>query len=356
MVAKVDKSIVLTQYKEVFCKPNILIHIINSQELHKKEKRLYNVLLQLLLNQNKEKFLSNEIRTTVTEVTKMLGIKNRSDIHTSLQKLKDTKLKFLLIDKQRTYNYDTSYITGVGRQKDGNKNHLIIEFSSIMTKEILKSLQTVDANGNKIKSLGFTRLNLKEMLKLDGKYSITFYERFVSLLMNFKSQTKYYTESEIREFLNLEDKHKDIRAFNRSVIKASVDELNSKTTLNIHWERGRNSDVYKFTLYRGMDVQIDEILFRDIIRELVYTYNYELTYKHKSQDYVLSVVEDERKEFEKRVLWTQSKSLNIVNSTNSESAWSELWNQYQNKKDLDEFLDRYKILEEEFEEVYWRVK
>ncbi|RYA22161.1 hypothetical protein CRU96_14580, partial [Malaciobacter halophilus] len=62
------QEIIVYQEINKFNKPNVLIDIGISNQLTLKEKKVYNIFLRQLLDQNIEEYQKNKISTTVTDL------------------------------------------------------------------------------------------------------------------------------------------------------------------------------------------------------------------------------------------------------------------------------------------------
>lgn len=240
---------IIHQEPQKINKPDVLVNIALNKALTAKDKKIYNLIIRKLLTHNYEDLLKNEIRTSISEITRDLGILNRMDIYKILDILSDTTIKFLEVfdDKQflTKAKMISSYSRPVETLEDYNDestnishDNLIIRFDTHLTKTILKYSEK------------YAKLDINDLNNLKGSHSITLYEIFIKTLKTFEFKKKNMTESELRILLHLQDKYLDIKSFNNQVIKKSINEINQKTKLSISYERIKiqGQNFYKFEI------------------------------------------------------------------------------------------------------------
>ncbi|RYA22159.1 hypothetical protein CRU96_14570, partial [Malaciobacter halophilus] len=251
-----------------------------SNQLTLKEKKVYNIFLRQLLDQNIEEYQKNKISTTVTDLCRELGIKNRSEIRPLLERLSDTKIKFDHIDKDgKKWEWNSKLISDYGIEKQRNDSVTII-FSQVLSNEILKYNDR------------YTKLDLVQLNQLTVAHSITLYEMFRRTICNHQEQYKNFTEKELRERLGLQDKYINIKQFNQKVINKSIDDINIHTYLKVELlkmerpntkENPTDNRVYKFKIKQS-EIPISFSKFRDNLQRLDSS---KLFYKKGKRTYTL---------------------------------------------------------------------
>lgn len=336
-----EQEVILFQETNKFNKPNIMINIVKSKELTTKDKKVYNILLRQLLGQELKDYQINMIKTTITQICRELNIKNRNDIHSILDKLEDTRIEFLHLIDNEEYQTKTRLITSNSIHKK-NEDSVVIEFSQHITNELLKHYNL------------YTKLDLIEMNKLSKTHSLTLYELFKSKLFKYPYQYQNYRESELREILSLNDKYSLFKDFNRYVVKDSIKDINNNTTLEITLlsskiDKKINERVFKFFIKQDHSYTLSFTRFKNIIRNIAIKRN-NVIYKIKSQSYSLDLT----LENDKKPLWTNTKTLKIVDREQGIKIWEELFNQF-NKGPLD-FLEKLNIDIDIFTEYDYQTK
>lgn len=309
---------IIFQETNKFNKPNVLINVVKSKDLSLKDKKVYNVLLRLLLDQDLRDFQTSTIKTTISQICYMLNIKNRNDINDCLNKLEDTKIVFdHLIDNEEVQT-STRLITSNSVYKK-NENSVIIEFSQLLTKEILINYQR------------YTKLDLIEMNNLKVGHSLTLYELIKSKLYKYKYQYQNYTEQELRKYLNLEDKYLNIKQFNQMVIRKSIKDINDHTELDLTLLKISKKDnvrVYHLQVkYESFSISLST--FRDTMRYLVKNKFQQITFKWRKNIYSL----EEQMDFgtEKhigRIYWLNNETGKTISTDLADIVWEELFTKY----------------------------
>lgn len=93
----------------------------------------------------------------------------------------------------------------------------------------------------------FTKINLKYITALNSIYAIKLYK----LLKQFQSiQSRTFTVQNLREFLCLEQKHKQFSDMRKKVIDLAVNQINQSTDLNITYEEQKQGRItHKIVFY-----------------------------------------------------------------------------------------------------------
>ena len=132
---KQDK--ILFQEENKLNKPNVLINIISQKSLSLKSKKVYNLFIRKLLDQNVEDFNTRTISTSVSEITRELGIQNRKEIRGVLEELRKQLITFEHTIDDKAHIVSTGLISGYALEKRGRES-LKIFFDEKLTQEILK--------------------------------------------------------------------------------------------------------------------------------------------------------------------------------------------------------------------------
>ncbi len=317
------KEILFRQEHGTFNKPNILIDIWKNTSLSTRSLRVYDTCLRILLNQNREEYQKNKIKTSVSAIARAMRTSKREDIVGILDVLNKTSFKFNNTIENREYKYHTTLISGFAIEKKG-KDSLEIEFNSHLTGEVLKNL------------MPYTKIDLDEINRLTKMYSLPLYQLFRWKLADYPIQSQNYTEDRLRDFLQLDDLYTDIKDFNRNVIKNSINDINKHTSLTVillKVERAKNQKPrkYKFQILQKKDktvlplkrfkVAIIEMAKDDIrIERKRRQFEYVLTFKSITGKYI----------DENHFLWAHKGSLKTAKTEIGISLWEELYLEYKN--------------------------
>ncbi|MHA1658566.1 MAG: replication initiation protein [Promethearchaeota archaeon] len=264
---------IIHQEPQKINKPDVLVNIALNKALTAKDKKIYNLIIRKLLSHNYEDLLKNEIRTSISEISRDLGILNRMDIYKILDILGETTIKFLEVFEDKQFLTKAKMISSYSRpvetledynDESTNISHdnLIIRFDTHLTKTILKYSEK------------YAKLDINDLNNLKGSHSITLYEIFIKSLKTFEFKKKNMTEQELRILLHLEDKYLDIKSFNNQVIKKSINEINSKTKLSISYKRVKQNkeNIYKFEI--NQDYKFNFKKFKKCILENYYNFSF----------------------------------------------------------------------------------
>jgi hypothetical protein len=316
MKKKQDK--IIFQEENKLNKPNILINIVNQKSLSLKAKKIYNIFLRQLLNQNEEEYNKNCITTTITALTKELGIKNRTEISDLLYELKKQDVIFDHMKEDGVYEIHTSLLSEIHLKKQG-RDTVSIHFSPLLANEIKKYNDR------------YTKLDLIECGRLKVSHSLTMYELFKSKICGFKFQFQNYTEKELREKLGLIDSYEDIRYFNNSVIKKSIQDINENMSIQIQLlkiERPNTKNnptderIYKFKIAQELSKIIGFSLFIDFIRSR----NTPIEYRNGSNTYSLEsegLMSGSGKKY-----WLRAISGEKTTKKIADSIWKEMYKKF----------------------------
>lgn len=338
------QEIIIYQETNKFNKPNVLIDIGVSNQLTLKEKKVYNILLRQLLDQNIEDYQTNKIKTTIIDLCRELGIKNRNEIYQLLEKLSDTKIKFdHLFEDGKVYKWNCKLISGFGIEKKRNDS-VVVSFDQFLSNEILKHNDR------------YTKLDLVQINQLSVTHSITLYEMFRKTICNYQEQYKNFNEQELRTKLGLQDKYLDIKDFNKKVINKSIDDINMSTFLKIelleiqrpNTKKNPSDDrIYKFKIKQG-EVPISFSKFRDNLQRLD---SNKLTFKQGKRVYTLDYQLLNDKEYDdknknSKKYWLNENG-NTIESKKAQKIYESLYSEF--CKNTIEFIeDKLKIEVEDF--------
>ena len=319
---------IIFQEDSKFNKPNILINVVKSKELSLKDKKIYNVLLRKLIDQDLIDYQSNTVNTSISQIAYELGIQNRNDIHESLNTLRNTDINFDHIDNNgNMINWDTSMIVSKGVYHK-NEDSVVIEFSKILTNEIL------------LHHKRYTKLDLIEMNNLKVGHSLTLYELIKSKLYKYKYQYQNYTEEELREYLNLKEKYQNIKQFNQMVVKKMIIDINDNTELDLtllKQSKKGNVRTYHFQVkYEDLNISIKD--FKNTVRHLKKEHFKNITFKHLSKTYELEVNSDYGNEKDiVNLYWINQKNDKTISTDLADFIWDEMYKQY--REDTFNFIE-----------------
>jgi len=337
-----EQEIIVFQEVDKFNKPNILINIIKNNSLTTRDKKIYNVLLRKLINQNRNEYQKNEITTSITQISRELNIQNRNEIKETLEKIRTTTLKFNHLIGKKEYKTNFPLLSSISIGV-GCLDSLIIRFDTGLCNEILKYTKK------------YTKIDLIEMNKLKKMYSLPLYELFKSKIVSFPYQPQNYTETELRNYLTLHDKYKDIKVFNRDVIKGSIEDINENTNLEITLisnkiDKKNGNRIYKFFIKQDLTYTINLTRFKNILKNIT-TNRTSIKYKIKKSIYILDLSLEYNK-----VLWLD-KDLKPLEREMGIKIYEDMFLKYKNNPidfleslniDIDLFIEYdYKFIEEE---------
>jgi len=217
----------LLQEPEHFNKPAQLVRQIIDTPLTTRQKKIYHFCVRELM---KTESGTMEIKTTVSDLCKFLDSDNRH-IKADLRKLQKTTIVIEENGKQLTEAQLLSSHT-MPKSQDNNFDMfrtLTIRFDIRLT-EILKQIKS------------YAKLDLTVLKKLKITHSITLYEIFKRRLIKTNAGRLNITELELREYLNLENKYPDTKAFNRE-LKKWIKEIELNSNMSITWEKRKKNKI-----------------------------------------------------------------------------------------------------------------
>ncbi len=245
-------------------KPHILVKIAQDRALTARDKKIYNIFIRELLVLNPVDFKNNEIRLSLTKISNILGITTLNDLYSSIEKLMKTIITFEDNDLRTRAVMISSYdkpleIMKLDDDIEYNPHSLVIRFDTKLTMKILEYADK------------YAKIDLNDINRLKISHAITLYEIFIKSLGKYSQQKINISERELRKYLHLNDKYKDIKDFTKSVIKKSVEELNEQTKLTVTYKRSKidNENVYKFEVSQQLSYTFSK--FKKCILE---QYNY----------------------------------------------------------------------------------
>lgn len=312
-----SKQTLLFQETNTFNKPTILINVVKSKYLTLKDKKIYNVLLRQLINQKEEIIRTGTIKTSISQICYELGIKNRNEVPETLEKLRKTDISFNTKFEGQEIKFDTSLIVGQGVYKR-NEESVIIEFSSILTNEVLQHYKR------------YAKLDIEEINRLKIGHSMTLYELIKGKLYTYNYQKQNYTEKELRKYLNLEDKYKDIKTFNKNVVKKMINDISEHTELTITLLKQSKKDnvrTYHLEVKRsGYNITLS--VFRKTMRYLTETNQISFTYKIGKNKYSLEEQMGYNELDDSKILWLHLDSGKTLDTDKAELIWDKLFISY----------------------------
>ena len=343
---KQDK--VLFQEENKLNKPNILINIIHQKSLSIKPKKVYNLFIRKLLDQNVEDFNTRTISTSVSEITRELGVQNRKEIRGVLEDLRKQLIVFEHTIDDKAYIVSTGLISGYAIEKKGRES-LKIFFDEKLTQEILKY-------NNR-----YTKLDLIEMNNLQVSHSLSLYELFKSKLYIYRFQNQDYTEKKLREKLGLINEYDNIKDFNQKVIRKAIADINKNTLLKVELLKilrpntkanPKDERLYKFKLTQDVSKLIKPAQFRDFLKSRGQT----ISHKIRAHTYTLEleeITDSNYRKFENKTeeelyenkVWLRASG-DMTTREISFRIWSELFNSF--LKDQDKFLEDHDLDIEDF--------
>jgi len=217
----------LLQEPEHFNKPSKLIRQIIDTPLTTRQKKIYSFCLRELL---KEENTTNEITTTVKDMCDFLDSDNRH-IKADLRKLQKTTI---VIEEEGKRTTEAQLLSSHTMPKEQDNSFdifrtLTIRFDTRMT-TVLKEIYT------------YAKLDLSVIRKLKITHSLTLYEIFKRRLIKLNAGRLNLTEEELRKYLNLEDKYKEVKIFNRE-LKKWIKEIEDNSNMSITWEKRKRKGI-----------------------------------------------------------------------------------------------------------------
>lgn len=312
---------ILYQEADKFNKPTVVVEVVRSNELSLRELKIYNILLRKLIDQSLADYQSYTVKTSISELSRELGVKNRSDIDVALEKLKWTGIKFDHIpDNGKAMTWSTNLIAGWGVEHK-NKDSLKVEFSKYLAHEVLKYSER------------YVKLDLVEMNALKSSHAFTLYERIKTKLYKYNYQKQNYTEAELRSFLNLEDKYPEIKDFNKAVIKKALADISNHTELTVTLLKQSKTDegrVYHLEVRRsGYNITLSS--FKKVLRYLADTNQLNMTVKDgKKKRYSLEEqqVTDHQSRDELSIMWLNTETGKTVPTDKADELWEAVFLAY----------------------------
>ena len=315
------EEILFRQETGIFNKPNILIDIWTSNPLTTRQTKVYDVCLRTLLNQNRTQYQTNKIKTSISAIARAIGTSKREDIVDILHLLKKTRFKF---NSTTEYNDPTTLISDFVIEKKGKKS-LEIEFHSHLTGEVFKEIENT-------KHTEYTKIDLNEISRLKKMYSLPLYQLFRWKLADHTHQSKNYTEQELRDFLQLNNSHVDIKNFNRDVIKNAINDINTHTNLNIslfEMVKPKNGKprTYKFKIYHDKTI-LSPKRFKAVIIKMAKG-GTRIEWKRTQFEYVLASKWITGQDIDENdTLWAHKGSLKTAKTNIGITIWEELYLKY----------------------------
>jgi len=252
----------LLQEPESFNKPSQLIKQLVDTPLTTKQKKMYSFFLRELLQQENG---SNEIKTTVHDLCKFLGTEDRH-IKPDLRKLAKATI---IIEEEGKYVTEAQLISShtMPKEQKGLEEFrtLTIRFDTRLT-EVLKEIYS------------YAKLDLTVLKKLKNTNAITLYEIFKRRLGKRTAGKLNLSEHDMRKYLNLENKYKDNRDFNKN-LKKWIQEIEHNSNMSITMERKKyqGNNIYHFIISDFLAMPFNDfkkkILSIGKIEELVFTLN-----------------------------------------------------------------------------------
>lgn len=194
---------------------------------------------------------------------------NSNDIYDDLkQASRNLRKKEILIEKKNDDGTKSFLVTGLFSSAE-HKNRsgiLEIQFDPKLKPYLLA------INGKKTP---FTKYMLKNILKLSSSYSIRIYELLKQYL---KRRKRKFEISELRAFLDVEDKYDRFYDFEKYVLKVAKKEINKHTDIDIKYKkikRGRRITHIEFSIQPCV---IDEEL--EVLEKLYNEDEYQLLLKN----------------------------------------------------------------------------
>lgn len=240
-----DKNFILFQPPETIVKPSHIIKKIYSNGLTQNQKKLHNLLLRELFQNDKNVLNSNVIKIKRKNILEFLGVKKYNELELDLSKLTRTLITLEEEIDGKIYRTRAGLISSYTMPKDlfnneDEQNHNItIRFDTKLTETF-----------HKIKR--YIKIDINELQALKNTHSITLYEIFKRQLNNHSTAVKInFSEDDLKKYLNIEKKYKISYEFHKFVIKKVIKEINRNTNITVNYERIKESKgkyLYKFTI------------------------------------------------------------------------------------------------------------
>ena len=336
LIMRKKQNKIIFQEENKFNKPNILIHIVNQRSLSLKSKRIYNIFLRHLLDQNEEAYSTRFIEITISHLLKELGVEHRAEMEELLNELQTQVISFDHKIKESVKVVSTQLIQDYYIDKK-NQHSIKVYFSEFLTKEIIKYNDK------------YTKLDLIEYNNIKVSHALTLYELFKSKICKFKVQFQNYTELELRKKLGLEDTYTDIKTFNQDVIRKSIKDINKSLSLRVELlkiHRANTKDnptqdrIYKFRIKQDLSKLIYFTQFRNLLRKDIRISEpiaYKLgahTYELQSDNTMLMNDKNHKKYWLRE---SGQKTTTLI----SKKIWAALYSEF--TKDFTRFIKKYDL-------------
>lgn len=332
--------------------PDILIdRIVISKKLSLRGKKIFVILISMILDLNEEEFKKGVIYTSLSELAKEMNITSITDIEKTLIELREYSIKF--DTKKEIGNVG---LTAGHFIKKSNQDSLRVKFDTDLLNVILEEIQekrknNEDCKGAK-KNKYYTKLEINELNKLKFSHSFSLYQIFKCKLANHKTQPQNYTETDLRKRLGLLDTYKEFKTFNFNAITKSIKDINENTSLKIELlkiEKPTKSNdlterVYKFRISQNIEKSTSREDFSDFLKSSMK----DPKYQYRSHTYTLEVQSVfEAIEGKNTKLWT-TKNGNTVSKDTSINIWDSIWKEFSKDQlgtleklgyDVEDFID-----------------
>jgi len=316
----------LLQEQDKFNKPNTIIKVAHSKDLSAKSKKILNIFIRELLKQNQEEAkLNYTIQTSISKITKQLNIKNRNDFYKNLNELYDYSLDLITMPKTKTKFLTRTRVIGTLTtpmdliEVEGLNDKLIIEFTPFFVNKLIEFSDT------------YSKLDLIEMSKIKGSYTLTLYENFMRIIGTYNYKKVKLTEEELRILLHLKDKYKTFKSFNQLVIQKSIRELNDKTSLTIVATKIKKENINYYEFEINQDSRVNFRRFKEAIINMFNMFNF--SFKYKKVEYVIS--RDLDSDNSKNII-VNADTYKVLTTTKATEIYEYLFNLY--KKDYKFFI------------------
>lgn len=311
-----------------FNKPHILIKIGLSKDLNARAKKVYNVLVRKLISQNLVSYKTNEIQTTVSELSKLLNTSAINELYLSLEELKNCGLIFE--EKYISEEEDTILFKNEGRKRNLSITHtnlvssitrntlndnIVIRFDTYLTSKIIEF------------SDRYAKLDLEDLNNMKNTYAISLYEICIKSLCAFEHRALIMTEQDLRLFLNVQNKYLDFRLFNQCVINKACDEINKKTKISISVKREKIDGIntYRFELNQSNTTTFKRF------KEYVERKFCDIEFRYRGNSYMIMKLEDKDK-----YLICSALTFKTKQTSKAKEIWEFLYALYLN--DLKKFI------------------
>lgn len=326
-------------------KPSILVNIAHEVDISLNALKVYNFIIRELFKQDIE--YNTIITTTFSKIAESLNYNSK---HSSLQildyliELEECRIR------TKTWNYSrndwkdnliTTLISAIIYNEEDNT--LKIEISQSLRDLILKYRDT------------FAKLDLEELKKIKSKHTLKLYELFkdYSYHKNHKMNVEL---TDLLDYLNIPKEspyRNNISIFNRNILKKSINEINSKSYMNVEYKyyranKSNNKAYYSFSIQDIRRYTFNR--FKATMLELN-KIRVGIFFHYKKSTYEIELIENKNRENYMLINASTGKTLE---TELAKELWEYIY--YQSNYNTLDFFEESHIDFEEFNTIYENLK